>query len=42
MLDTSVLVAAERGTVQLVPLLEAQGEAPVAIAAPWVTASRGR
>ena len=33
MLDTSVLVAAERGTVQLVPLLEAQGESPVAIAA---------
>jgi predicted nucleic acid-binding protein len=33
MLDTSVLVASERGTLRLVPLLEAQGEAPVAIAA---------
>jgi predicted nucleic acid-binding protein len=33
MLDTSVLVAAERGTLRLVPLLAAQGEAPVAIAA---------
>jgi predicted nucleic acid-binding protein len=37
MLDTSVLVAAERGSLRLVPLLEAQGEAPVAIAA--ITAS---
>jgi predicted nucleic acid-binding protein len=32
-LDTSVLVAAERGAVRLEPLLESLGEEPVAIAA---------
>jgi tRNA(fMet)-specific endonuclease VapC len=36
-LDTSILVAAERGGVRLAPLLESLGEAPVAIAA--ITAS---
>ena len=32
-LDTSVLVAAERGTVRLEPFLDSLGDAPVAIAA---------
>jgi len=36
-LDTSVLLAAERGVVRLAPLLESLGEEPVAIAA--ITAS---